>query len=42
MTCISITERFGSQKIDEELIEKFEKVTGKKGMVYEKTKLNCY
>lgn len=28
---LSLSERFGSQKIDKELIERFEKVTGKKG-----------
>lgn len=27
-----ITEKFGSQKIDDEVIQRFEKVTGKKGM----------
>lgn len=28
---VLISERFGSQKIDDEVIERFEKVTGKKG-----------
>lgn len=28
---VFISERFGSQKIDDEVIERFEKVTGKKG-----------
>lgn len=27
----SLSERFGSQKIDEDIIQRFEKVTGKKG-----------
>lgn len=30
---INFLERFGSQKIDDEVIARFEKVTGKKGML---------
>lgn len=30
-------ERFGSQKIDDELIQRFEKVTGKKGKYFKST-----